>query len=144
MNFYFCEFPKCLLTWEAAQCIGSLCVDQVHYQISIYIGVMPTGSKGQPFLVLALHLPNLYIRLQQVFNILITCVLFLSFTNHQLIALLNLSVLGSSFVVFHDKTKRTQQGNLLIIHSNYVSRVPKTTAPKPKCLQHLIPSMMVG
>ena len=31
----------------------------------------------------------------------------------QLIALLNLSVLGFSFVVFHDKTKRTQQENLL-------------------------------
>ena len=33
-----------------------------------------------------------------------------------MIALLNLSVLGSSFVVpfvFHDKAKRTQQGNLL-------------------------------
>ena len=29
------------------------------------------------------------------------------------VALLNLSVLGFSFVVFHDKAKRTQQGNLL-------------------------------
>ena len=31
----------------------------------------------------------------------------------QLIALLNLSALGFSLVVFHDKAKRTQQGNLL-------------------------------
>ena len=30
-----------------------------------------------------------------------------------MIALLNLSVLGFSFIVFHDKAKRTQQGNLL-------------------------------
>ena len=30
-----------------------------------------------------------------------------------MIALLNLSVLGFSFVVFHDKAKRTQQENLL-------------------------------
>ena len=30
-----------------------------------------------------------------------------------MIALLNLSVLGYSFVVFHDKAKRTQQGDLL-------------------------------
>ena len=30
-----------------------------------------------------------------------------------MIALLNLSVLGFSFVVFHDKAERTQQGNLL-------------------------------
>ena len=30
-----------------------------------------------------------------------------------MIALLNLSVLGFSFVVFHDKARRTQQGNLL-------------------------------
>ena len=32
---------------------------------------------------------------------------------HLLIALLNLYVLGFSFVVFHDKAKRTQQGNLI-------------------------------
>ena len=31
-----------------------------------------------------------------------------------MIALLNLSVLGFSFVVFHDKAKRTQQGDLLV------------------------------
>ena len=30
-----------------------------------------------------------------------------------MIALLNLSVLGFSFVVFHDKAKRTQEGDLL-------------------------------
>ena len=30
-----------------------------------------------------------------------------------MIALLNLCVLGFSFVVFHDKSKRTQQGDLL-------------------------------
>ena len=30
-----------------------------------------------------------------------------------MIALLNLSVLGFLLVVFHDKAKRTQQGNLL-------------------------------
>ena len=32
-----------------------------------------------------------------------------------MIALLNLSVLGFSFVVFHNKAKRTQQGNLLTL-----------------------------
>ena len=32
---------------------------------------------------------------------------------HYLIALLNLSVFGFSFVVFHDKAKRTQQGDVL-------------------------------
>ena len=32
----------------------------------------------------------------------------------ELIAVLNLSALGFSFVVFHDKAKRTQQGNLVM------------------------------
>ena len=32
-----------------------------------------------------------------------------------MIALLTLSVLGFSFVVFYDKVKRIQQGNLLVI-----------------------------
>ena len=39
-----------------------------------------------------------------------------------MIALLNLSVLGFSFVVFHDKTKRTQQGNLLLRLLFYVKK----------------------
>ena len=42
----------------------------------------------------------------------------------KLIALLNLSVLGFSFV-FHDKTKRTQQGNLLL----YTSSCKMSTEP---------------
>ena len=36
-----------------------------------------------------------------------------------MIALLNLSVLEFSFVVFHDKAKRTQQGNLLHQHHHH-------------------------
>ena len=38
----------------------------------------------------------------------------LSRASTRLVAVLNLSVVGFSFVVFHDKAKRTQQGNLLL------------------------------
>ena len=45
-----------------------------------------------------------------------------------MIALLNLSVLG--FVVFHDKAKRTQQGNLLVL-SNIQRNDPNFSAESP-------------
>ena len=48
-------------------------------------------------------------------------------------AQLNLSVLGCSFVVFHDKTKRTQQGNLL-----YKSAVPFEIEKKPSSTPRLV------
>ena len=47
------------------------------------------------------------------------CPLLFSHLQSYLIAQLNLSVLGFSSVVFHDKAKRTQQGNLLTLIFEY-------------------------
>ena len=56
-----------------------------------------------------------------------------------LIALLNLSVLGFSFVVFYDKAKRTQQGNLLGIIPAWASDDSVGTEPPrgPDTLLHM-------
>ena len=50
----------------------------------------------------------------------------------QLIALLNLSALGFSLVVFHDKAKRTEQGNLLLL-----TPLPETGTPGHFCARRL-------
>ena len=55
------------------------------------------------------------------------------------IALLNLSVLGFSFLVFYDKAKRTQQGNLLGIIPAWASDDSVGTEPPrgPDTLLHI-------
>ena len=55
--------------------------------------------------------------------------------HHQLIALLNLSVLGFSFV-FHDKAKRTQQGDLLLCPHHLISRLTWTMEIYPVVDSH--------